>query len=155
MEYQLESVEDRIARKVTKMPTGCHVWTGKRLPAGYGNIKYKGRIQYVHRVAWELENGEIPEGLVIDHLCKNPSCVRVSHLEVVTQRENALRGDGPTARNAHKTECKRGHPFDEENTLIVKTKYGTGRQCRICTAMRSKRKYETARNARMEGVLDD
>ena len=133
-------VAARIAAKTRRMDTGCWVWEGKRLPAGYGMIKYRGKAQYVHRVVWELANGPIAEGLVTDHLCRNPSCIRLEHLEMVPQKVNALRGDGPTARHARKTHCMRGHAFDKENTIIVKTKYGTGRQCRICTHMRDKRK---------------
>jgi len=148
MEYMnqenLVPVGDRIAEKTRYMETGCHVWLGHKLPAGYGTIKHDGKKQYVHRVVWELANGFLGD-LTIDHLCKNTSCVNLEHMEAVSQKVNTLRGDSPVSRNARKTHCKRGHEFTRENTLTVKTPYGTGRQCRICSRMRSRRKYEKRR----------
>lgn len=66
----------------------CLLWKDKD---GYGRIWHKGRNTPAHRVAWEKANGPIPEGLVIDHLCRNPSCVNPDHMEVVTAAENRRR----------------------------------------------------------------
>lgn len=134
-------IAERIAAKTRVMEEGCHLWMGHCLPEGYGTITHNGKRTYVHRVVWELANGPIPEGFVTDHLCRNTSCVNLEHIEMVTQKVNALRGDGPTARHARKTHCIRGHPFDDKNTIIVKTKYGTGRQCRICVNARNRARY--------------
>ena len=86
-----------------------------------------------HRVSYQLVVGEIPEGLTLDHLCRNPSCVNPDHLEPVTTKENILRGVSKIAQQARQTHCKRGHPFDEENTMIVR---GSARQCRACNKAR-------------------
>ena len=71
----------------------CLLWTGARKGAGgYGRICVERRIIGAHRFAWELVHGPIPDGLVLDHLCCVPACVRVSHLEAVTLSENSRRG---------------------------------------------------------------
>ena len=111
----------------------CWVWTGT-LSHGYGSLWIPGRIHvFAHRYAYELLVGPIPKGLQIDHRCRNLVCVNPDHLEVVTISENVMRGQGFAARHARKTRCKRGHPFDEANTYLVK---GGGRTCRRCHADR-------------------
>src|SRR5215475_3547416 len=75
-------------------PEGCMRWTSTTLLNGYGQFRYGPRPrqqQYAHRVAWELCNGPIPPGMMIDHLCHNPECVRPDHLEPVTASVNAQR----------------------------------------------------------------
>jgi HNH endonuclease len=109
----------------------CWLWTGPRLPNGYGStVSYQGKFQNPHRIAWRLLVGPIPSGLTLDHLCRNPPCVNPDHLEPVTPRENTLRGYGPGARNAVKTECPRGHPYDDANTYLHP--HARRRGCRIC-----------------------
>jgi hypothetical protein len=114
----------------------CHLWTGQVDQKGYA---WYGRLN-LHRRAYEDANGPIPQGLVIDHLCRVRHCINPEHLEAVTQRENNLRGNSPAAINARKTHCLRGHAFDEENTYVSPTK--GGRSCRECTRMHS-RKYKS------------
>ena len=70
----------------------CALWLGHRLPTGYGTLSNPetGESEYAHRVSWKLKTGrEIPDGMVIRHLCHQPSCVRPSHLELGTPTENA------------------------------------------------------------------
>lgn len=84
-------LKDRFWARVEKTPE-CWEWTGYRRPDGYGLIGAGGRgggSLRVHRLSYELHNGPIPEGLVIDHKCHNPSCVRPDHLQAVTQAKNA------------------------------------------------------------------
>lgn len=103
---------DRLWAKVDK--TGpCWVWTASLNSKGYGQINVDGRPKLAHRVAFELERGAIPEGMQLDHLCRNRKCVNPAHLEPVTNKTNTLRGVGPTAVNAAKTECKRGHSLTD------------------------------------------
>ncbi|MDP9224875.1 MAG: HNH endonuclease [Actinomycetota bacterium] len=96
-----------------------------------------------HRVAYELLVGPIPEGLTLDHLCRNTSCVNPQHLEPVTVRENVLRGMGWGAKNKRKTHCHRGHPFDAKNTLRIP---GGTRKCRTC-ANQASREYRLRKKA--------
>jgi len=96
-------------------------------------IDSSGRRLMRHRVVWEQQRGAIPPGMTIDHLCKQPWCLNVEHMEVVTPAENALRGDGPLARNARKTRCPRGHPLSGENLYVWVTPQGRRlRSCRQC-----------------------
>ena len=67
----------------------CWTWTGDSTPDGYGLVGREGRTERAHRVAYEMVHGPIPGGLVIDHLCHNPACVRVDHLHAVTLKENS------------------------------------------------------------------
>ena len=66
----------------------CLEYTGHRDRLGYGKLNNKGRGMLAHRFAWELENGPIPEGLYLDHICHNPSCCDVAHLRLATQKQN-------------------------------------------------------------------
>lgn len=93
--------------------TPCIKYKGYIAPDGYGRAWHSDYKQMLgaHRVAWLKEKGPIPSNLVLDHLCRNRSCVNTNHLEVVTHRENILRGTGPSAWNAKKDHCKKGHPF--------------------------------------------
>lgn len=116
--------------------SGCWLWLGYLLPAGYGKIGClvdgRWRTLYAHRVGYELHRGHIPKGLDLDHLCRTPCCVNPWHLEPVTARENVRRSKAPAALNAGKTHCKRGHEFTPENTLVLHTLYGPARRCRTC-----------------------
>jgi hypothetical protein len=115
---------------------GCWEWIGPRFEdrpglGAYGCFTAEYFSYKAHRVMWSLLHGQIPSGLTVDHLCRNRSCVNPGHLEVVTLRENILRGESPTALNARKTHCSKGHAFTPENTL----KRGHGyRSCRACRA---------------------
>lgn len=126
-------------------PDVCWPWPMGRDKAGYGLVRNR-KTLLAHRVAWSLTHGEIPDGLTVDHLCRNRACCNPAHMELVTRGENTLRGDTITARNRAKTECMRGHPFDEVNTRNLK---GGGRVCRRCM-----RDYMRRRRAaqRLSGV---
>lgn len=111
----------------------CWLWHGVCNPNGYAHFKYgpRGRQKMilVHRFAYELLVGEIPEGLTIDHLCRNKTCVNPAHLEPVTGRENTQRW------NALRTHCKYGHEFTTENTYIRPL----GRECKQCWKRRRRK----------------
>jgi len=118
---------DRFWEKVQKTDS-CWIFTGAGCGVGYGEIWAHGRVMRAHRVAYELLIGPVPEGLTLDHRCRNRRCVNPAHLEPVTNRENLLRGNGWSGRNARATHCPKGHPYSEENT----TRRGGKRYCRTC-----------------------
>lgn len=119
---------ERFWAYVKKGP-GCWEWQGSTW-RGYGQYTLDGRKQKAHRIAWELTHGPIPEGLELDHVCRNHGCVRPDpeHLEPVTHREN-MRRSPIFPHHTFDTHCKRGHPFDEANTYRDKRGW---RQCRAC-----------------------
>lgn len=130
----------RFWAKVAIDPSGCLVWTASGFSTGYGQFKHGGRNLMVHRFAYTALAGPIPDGLVLDHLCRNKRCVTPDHLEPVTDQVNILRGTAPTAVNAARTHCINGHPFDEANTWV--TRAGK-RMCRTCGRERKAARYET------------
>jgi hypothetical protein len=120
--------------KQYKVEGGCWSWTGSINRGGYGTFKRFLDAKYVgvlaHRFSFEVHHGRtIVRGMELDHLCRNRRCINPDHLEEVTRRENILRGEGPTAVNARKVQCKRGHEFAGDNLLY--TPQG-GRRCRTC-----------------------
>jgi HNH endonuclease len=127
--------ERRLLRHLRPADDGCIEFTGKRQQDGYGQITVNGRSIVAHRVAYEFYVGPIPDGLVLDHLCRNPGCVNPAHLEPVTQRVNLLRGIGVNAINAAKTHCIHGHEFTPENTYAAPSR-PQRRDCRVCRARR-------------------
>ena len=95
--------------------TDCLIWIGAANNKGYGCFAVDGVSQLAHRLVWEEANGPIPDGMTIDHLCRVHNCVRLSHLEVVTQAVNNER-----ARAAHGYhiggQCGSGHALTDATT---------------------------------------
>lgn len=124
----------RLQARIETCPmTGCWLWRGWMNSDGYGRYKFSDRGVMAHRLVYVLSGGEIPDGKVIDHLCRVRCCVNPGHLEVVTNRTNVLRGEGVTAAHARKTHCPKGHALSEENTIYqIQPGRFTSRRCRIC-----------------------
>jgi hypothetical protein len=117
--------------------TPCIRGPGKGNSGGYGQRHYQGRTTYHHRMAYETFIGPIPDGLQIDHLCRNRWCVNAGHLEAVTQQVNIVRGVSFGAINARKSHCINGHPFNAENVQISPNR-PTKRRCVICSHEQSR-----------------
>lgn len=130
-------VIERYWAKVTKHQDGCWSWLGCHSKAGYALFTIRRRNVLAHRFAFEQANGPIPDGLFVDHMCRNKGCINPAHLRAVDPRTNACENnDGVIALNAAKQFCHKGHPFDEENTRYLKN---GGRVCRICHRERGRR----------------
>ncbi len=123
----------------------CWLWTSARNKDGYGVIQ-KGRATTLnaHRVAYEMVVGPPPAGMHLDHLCRVRGCVNPLHLEPVTNRENQLRGETFSARNAAKTTCPAGHSYDVINVRGA-------RRCSICMSATNARSY--AKRKAQDGAL--
>lgn len=122
------TLSERFWTKVKKSD-GCWSWTGYHHKSGYTGIRIRTGVSgYGHRVAWELTNGPIPDGMEIDHLCKNPGCVNPAHMEVVTRAVNNARSNSASARAARRTHCPQGHEYAGENLMVISGK----RVCRTC-----------------------
>ena len=122
--YKKTPIAERMAKYISVNPSGCHIWTGCK-SFGYGRIGIDGRLLLAHRVAYAMAHGEISSEDILDHLCRTPACVNPDHLEIVTHRENILRGVGPSAQNAKKDRCPAGHLYDMDLP-------GNRRGCRKC-----------------------
>jgi hypothetical protein len=116
---------ERFMAKVEKHDNGCWIWTASLQGGNYGSFHLTHTVSRgAHRVAYEHFVGPVPEGLVLDHLCRVRHCVNPEHLEPVTQRENQRRG----ICGVLTTHCKRGHEFTPENTY----RHKGSRKCRRC-----------------------
>lgn len=138
---ELKPAIERFMSHVKVTPGGCWKWIGATKPGGYGIFvikKYGIQKTYnAHRWSYEYHKGKIPEGLTIDHLCRVRNCVNPDHLEAVTMRENLMRGNGYTAKNARKTHCPRGHllvPVPESRATKNRT---TRRHCPKCDILKA------------------
>ncbi len=124
----------------------CWNWTSSLDSDGYGKWSrpisrkpYRRRKVLAHRFSYEVFVGKIPQGLVLHHICHNRRCVNPDHLSPITVRENVLESPrGLARRNQEKACCKRGHPFDAENTRIDRK---GGRVCRTCKRLGAQARY--------------
>jgi len=124
----------RFFEKIDDTKGNCWLWTASKNRDGYGMVRLDGKNRSAHRVSFEIFVTDIPNYLMIDHLCRNRGCVNPEHMELVTNKENIFRGVGIAVTNSKKTKCHRGHNFTDENTFI--SKIGS-RNCRKCLKIRN------------------
>jgi len=134
----MATVAERLARRSVERANGRLEWSGCALKDGYGLIRVDGKTVLTHRLAWELANGPIPDGLHVLHHCDNPPCRQTEptegypegHLFLGTNEDNVA---DKMAKGRHasagKTCCVHGHRFDEANTYHIPE---GGRGCRTC-----------------------
>lgn len=119
----------------------CWIWAGKPKAEGYGTFTVERRPEYAHRASYVIHRGPIPDGLVIDHLCRVRICVNPAHLEPITRHENFVRGIR-AIHPEHGTHCAQGHEWNDENTYWNPAR--TQRHCRVCS--RERRSSTAARH---------
>lgn len=154
--------EEAVSRFWAKVKRGganeCWLWQGAKCGRGYGRAQIdRHKRTAAHRLSYHITHGGIPEGKVIDHLCRNPSCVNPAHLDPVDNRENVVRGDAPRMlkmRNRSVTHCPRGHEYTEDNTRLCSR---GKRNCRACdpyhVAIRKERRQAKARAQEAHNLL--
>jgi hypothetical protein len=142
------SEEDSVWLRVEKSED-CWEWRGAMFRNGYGRFDRRGprRICMAHRLVYEYVKGPIPEGLDLDHLCRNRRCVNPDHLEPVTRRVNLMRGETLIRANAKKTHCRNGHAFTPEN---LSPEFPGRRVCLICRTANKKRTTKAYHEANRE-----
>ncbi len=111
--------------------TGCKVWIGAVNSLGYGIVQIDGERVLAHRLSYEAERGPIPEGMVLDHLCRVRNCVNPDHLEPVTHAENGRRGRSAASLQVGDV-CQNGHTI-AEGGLYVRASGKT--ECRKCRSV--------------------
>ena len=140
---------ERLSRRLVVKDSGCREWTGALDRSGYGRIGMDHKVAFTHRLAWELANGPIPDGLFVCHHCDNPPCCQTEPTEGYPEGHLFLGTDGDNSRdsaakgrnvNQKKTHCIHGHLFDEANTYVGSK---GRRQCRICNKA-AVRRYKAA-----------
>lgn len=140
-----QAASERMRARTVITDDGCWLYQGAGTRNGYGRVN----AGLAHRVSYEIHVGPIPEGLLIDHKCRNRRCINPQHLEPVSASENIRRGIAPDllrARNAAISACPQGHPYTPNNTRLNKA---GARECRSCNAARH-RAYRRRRAAMAE-----
>lgn len=129
---------DRFVEKVYVNEKNCWIWMSSHNPkTGRGTFRNENKkMVSAYKWSYEYFNGKVPSGLTLDHLCRNPRCVRPSHLEPVTHQENMRR-----IPRVLRMKCRRGHDLEGEN-IVIRGKY---RRCRICDRIVSARSRQRKR----------
>lgn len=95
----------------------CWIWESSLTRQGYGKFQIgKTAKKISHRYSYEIAHGEIPKGMVLDHLCRVRKCVNPAHLEAVTSKENTRRGLAPSIVSHFQPNCKNGHSKADHGT---------------------------------------
>lgn len=116
--YTRIPAEFRFWQKV-RQAGDCWEWTASKGGSGYGHFfPTRKKLVVAHKWAYEQMVGPVPEGLQLDHLCRNTSCVNPYHLDPVPAKVNGHRSDSWAGVNSRKTHCPEEHPYTGDNLLI-------------------------------------
>ena len=120
------SPEDVLLSRSEPLPwSGCIVWTGSVDHDGYGKAWHGGKPHYAHRLAWEVECGPIPDGMIVDHMCYERSCVNTEHMRLTTQANNARNRSGPNLDRALPRGVTQGRPGGRYSAKVGDEHLGT------------------------------
>ncbi len=120
-------------------PDDCWPWTGSVDRKGYGDFHVaKGKTNKAHIFSFLLHGGKLKPGQHVDHKCNNPPCQNPKHLRPLSNKKNNARSQSPSAINARKTHCIRGHPLSGPNLYVRPNGH---RSCRKCHAEREVKRY--------------
>jgi hypothetical protein len=143
-----EDTKARVLARVAVDANGCWIFQGKCSDTGYGTMRVNNRTVNLHRFAYRVWRGEIPENLEIDHLCRVRSCCNPAHLEAVDRWTNNIRGNSKSAQRARQTHCVRGHPLSADNICKAPPSSPNRRTCKICHELRRSRYQKQANTER-------
>ena len=138
--YRQEELLEYLATRLL-IGDGCWMLTTKPASNGYSVVQIRQQRQSGHVALYELFKDDVPDGLELDHLCRNRACVRPDHLEPVTHRENGRRGiaEWPLAKiNRAKTHCPKSHSLEDAY------RWGGRRTCRVCHKAKVARQRESS-----------
>lgn len=144
------------AGKFEQTESGCWVWVKAIQTRGYGSVCIgQGKTALAHRAAWESWFGPVPDGLTIDHLCRNKRCIHPCHMEPVTGAVNSRRATAYYLAGNAMYPC--GHPRTPENTKVRTRKNGwINRCCKACflnaTRLYKQRQRESKRRQEPEAA---
>lgn len=154
--YTDEDYQNRLRARCVVDDKGCWLYQGFVHPTtGYGEMSYRGKTMRAHRAAFVMFKGPIPEGLDVCHSCDTRRCCNPDHLWAGTNEQNLHDASDKGRHHCQlKTHCPQGHPYDEQNTLWIKTKSytGIGRQCKTCNRERGRRRYRQLRQQSPDAV---
>jgi len=129
-------LDNRFWNKVDKMGC-CWYWVAVLSGNGYGQFWLNGKMKLAHILSYEDKFGKTPDGLELNHICRNRKCCNPDHLEAITHSENIQKG---ISVNRNKTHCPQGHEYNEENTYIRSNR--NHRECRICKRIQCSQYYQ-------------